>query len=238
MVDGPSGASIAVCSGAAPDRQGHRFVPHARRLAVALVALLGLVVTVLGAWLAFTLGTSGMARFTATASEPLVIGPSTLNRVAVPVTVSATSRGGPVFLGVASPQDAAELISGARHQQVVVAEFPARTLRLATSGDATLADPTNLPLWRTTGRDTLVVSQDNAPESVVIYPGSVGPVDVTLTWTRNAWFLQSVVVLIAGLVVLALAAGWLWRSTRSRAGRQQGRAPRTSGRRSDLEAQA
>jgi len=156
MVDRPSGASIAVCSGAAPDRQGHRFVPHARRLAVALVALLGLVVTVLGAWLAFTLGTSGTARFTATASEPLVIGPSTLDRVAVPVRVSATSKRGPVFLGVSSPQDASDLVGSATHQQVV----------------------------------------------------------------------------------LALAAGWLWRCTRARAARQQGRAPRTSGRRSDLEAHA
>lgn len=190
-------------------------MPDARRLAVALVALVGLVVAVLGAWFAITLGPSGTAKLTTTASEPLVIGPSTLNRVAVPVTVSATSQRGPVFLAVAAPQDASDLVGAARHQQVVVAEFPARTLKLATTGDAALADPTRLPIWRATGQDTLVVSQEDAPESVLVYPRSAGPVDVTLTWMRGSWFLQSVAVLVVGLVVMAFAGRWLWQRRRA-----------------------
>jgi len=190
-------------------------VPDARRLTVALVALVGLLLTVLGAWFAVTLGPGGTATFTTTASEPLVVGPSILNRVAVPVTVSARSPRGPVFLAVAAPQDATDLLGAARHQQVVVAQLPARTLQLATTGEAALADPTRLPIWRATGQDTLLVSQQDAPESVVVYPRSPGPVDVTLTWKRGSWFLQSLMVLVFGLVAMVLALGWLWQLRRA-----------------------
>jgi hypothetical protein len=190
-------------------------VPDPRRLIGAVVALLGLVLTGLGAWFALTLGPSGTARFTATASEPLLIGPSTLNRVPEPVTVSATSPRGPVFLGVATPQDATDVVGSARHQRAVVTQFPARTLELGTAGEAALADPTRLPIWRATGQNRLVVDQEGAPESVVVYPGSPGPVDVTLTWQRGSWFRQSLVVLIVGLIILAFAGGWLWQQTRA-----------------------
>lgn len=184
-------------------------MPDARRLAVAFVALVGLVLTVLGAWFAILLGPSGTATFTATATEPLVIGPTTLNRVAVPVTVSATSPRGPVFIATAVPQDATDAVGVARHQEVVVAEFPARTLNLATKGTTVLADPTGYDVWRATAQNTLVVSQANAPESVVVYPTTPGPVDVTLTWKRGAWFLEALAVLVIGLIILALAGGWL-----------------------------
>lgn len=197
-------------------------MPDARRLAVALMALVGLVVTVLGAWFAITLGSSGTAKFTARASEPLLIDPSTLNRVSVPVTVTASAPAGRVFLGTAVPQDATDVMGSARHQRVVVAEFPARTLRLAATGDGPLADPTTLPVWRSTAQHTLTLAQENAPESVVVYPGAAGPVDVTLTWKRGAWFLQSLVLLVVGLIVLAIAGGWLWRLRRGTGAGHQG----------------
>lgn len=184
-------------------------MPHARRLAVALVALVGLVLTVLGAWFAVTLGPSGTVTFTASASQPLVIGPSVLNRVKTPVTVVATSAAGPVFLAAAAPRDASDAVGAAKHEEVVVAQYPARTLSLTTTGDGALADPTGLHVWRQTAQNTLVVSQDQAPQAVLAYAAAPGPVDVTLTWSRSAWFVESVVVLILGLIILAFAGGWL-----------------------------
>ncbi len=184
-------------------------MPDARRLAVAFLAVVGLVLTVLGTWFAVTLGPSGTVTFTATASQPLVVGPTVLNRVKTPVTVSATSAGGPVFLAAAAPRDTSDAVGGAKHQEVLVAQYPARTLSLTTTGDGALADPTGLHVWRQSAQNTLVVSQDQAPQAVLAYAASPGPVDVTLTWSRSAWFVEAVVVLLLGLIILAFAGGWL-----------------------------
>lgn len=183
----------------------------APRLAVALVVLVGLVMAVLGAWCAITLGPGGAARFTATTTESLLIGPSVLNRVGAPVTVCATSGAGPVFVASTTPQDALDVVGTARHQEVVVAEFPARTLQLRESGDGDLADPRSLQVWRASGEGCLVVSQDQAPSSVVVYPPAAGPVDVSVTWQRGAWFAQSIAVLVVGMLLLAGAGWWLRR---------------------------
>ena len=82
----------------------------ARRIAVAVAALLGLALAVFGAWFAFVLGPKGTAAFEATSNAPLVIGPNVLNRVNAPVTVSADAASGPVFLGAAVPQDVDQLV--------------------------------------------------------------------------------------------------------------------------------
>ena len=183
----------------------------APRLAVALVVLVGLVMAVLGAWFAITLGPDGTARFTATTTESLLIGPSVLNRVGAPVTVCATSGAGPVFVASTTPQDALDVVGTARHQEVVVAEFPARTLQLRPAGDGDLADPRSLQVWRATGEGCLVVSPDQAPSSVVVYPPAAGPVDVSMAWQRGAWFVQSIAVLVVGVLLLAGAGWWLRR---------------------------
>lgn len=192
----------------------------ARRTAVALTSLVGLVglvglaLTVLGAWFAVILGPHGTATFTATALEPVVIGPSTLNRVSAPAMVSATAASGPVFLGAAVPQDATDAVGQAKHEDVVVAEFPARTLRLATSGTAAMPDPSGFHVWRATGQDRLTVAQDEAPQSVLVYATKGGPVNVSVTFARSTWFLQSLVALVVGLIVMAFAGGWLWQQRR------------------------
>ena len=79
------------------------------------------------------------------------------------------------------------------------------------TGDGDLADPRSLQVWRASGEGCLVVSQDQAPSSVVVYPPAAGPVDVSITWQRGAWFAQSIAVLVLGMLLLAGAGWWLRR---------------------------
>ena len=197
---------------------------ESRRLVVALVALValvllvGLVMVVLGAWLAITLGPSGAARFTVTTTESLLIGPTVLNRVAAPVTVCATSGAGPVFVASTTPQDVLDIVGTASHQEVVVAEFPARTLQLRAAGDGDLADPRSLQVWRAASEGCLVVSQDQRPSSVLVYLPAAGPIEVSMTWQRGAWFIQSLAVLVVGVFLLVGAAWWMHRGLQPPAG--------------------
>jgi hypothetical protein len=190
-------------------------VALARRIAVALAALVGLALVVFGAWFAFVLGPKGTAAFHATSNAPLVIGPSVLNRVQAPVTVTANAASGPVFLGTGVPQDVDDLVGQSKHNVVASASFPARTLTIETLGSGDLADPSESHIWRATGEGSITVTQDQAPQSVLVYPTQGGSVDVDLTVARNTWFLQSLVALVVGLIVLAFAGGWLWQSWRT-----------------------
>lgn len=186
----------------------------ARRLAAAAAALLGLVLTVVGAWFAILLGPHGTASFSAQAAGPVVVGPDVLNRVHAPATVTATAASGPVFLGAAVPQDTTDAVGDAKHSEAVVAHFPGETLELREVGTSDLADPTAYHVWRVTGQGTITVAQDQAPEAVLAYPSAGGPVDVTVSISKTTWFIQAMVVLIVGLVILAFAALWLWRELR------------------------
>ena len=187
----------------------------ARRIAVAVAALLGLALAVFGAWFAFVLGPKGTAAFEATSNAPLVIGPNVLNRVNAPVTVSADAASGPVFLGAAVPQDVDQLVGQAKHNFVASASFPARTLTIEQLGSGDLQDPSQSHIWRSNGDGSLTVTQDQAPQSVLVYPSKGGSVDVDVTVARNTWFLQSLVALVVGLIVVAFAGGWLWQHWRT-----------------------
>lgn len=187
----------------------------ARRPVVALLAVLGLVLTVLGVLAAVMLGPKGTVTFTATGDQPTLIGPNTLNRVAVPVTVSGHAASGPVFIGAATPNDATAAVGQAKHEIVASAAFPARTLQLEQLGLGTLEDPSGYHVWRSTGTDTLTLSQDQAPQGVLVYPTKGGPVDVSVSYSRTAWFLEALALLVVGLVVLAFAGGWLWQHRRA-----------------------
>jgi hypothetical protein len=186
-----------------------------RRIAVALAALLGLALAVFGAWFAFLLGPKGTAAFHATSNAPLVLGPTVLNRVTAPVTVTASAASGPVFLGAAVPQDTDELVGGAKHNFVASADFPARTLTIEQLGSGNLEDPSGSHVWRSTGDGSITVTQDQAPQSVLVYPTQGGSFDVEVTVARNTWFLQALVALVVGLIVLAFAGGWLWQNWRT-----------------------
>ena len=59
------------------------------------------------------------------------------------------------------------------------------------------------------------MTQDQAPQSVLVYPTKGGSVDVAVTVARNTWFLQSLVALVVGLIVVAFAGGWLWQHWRT-----------------------
>jgi hypothetical protein len=190
-------------------------VALARRIAVALAALVGLALVVFGAWFAFLLGPKGTATFQATSNAPLVIGPNVLNRVQAPVTVSANAGSGPVFIGTAVPQDVDELVGQSKHNVVASAAFPARTLTIEQLGSGDLADPSDSHIWRATGEGSITVTQDQAPQSVLVYPTQGGSVDVDISVARNTWFLQSLVALVVGLIVLAFAGGWLWQNWRT-----------------------
>ena len=187
----------------------------ARRIAVALAALVGLALVVFGAWFAFILGPKGTAAFHETSNAPLVIGPDVLNRVQAPVTVSANAASGPVFIGAAVPQDVDELVGQSKHNFVASASFPSRTLTIETLGSGDLADPSESHIWRATGEGSITVTQDQAPQSVLVYPTQGGSFDVDITVARNTWFLQSLVALVVGLIVLAFAGGWLWQNWRT-----------------------
>lgn len=182
----------------------------ARRLAIAVLALLGLALAVLGAWFAIVLGPKGTATFSATANQPLLIGPTTLNRVNVPVTVTAQAASGPVFVGAATPKDSTDAVGQAKHDLVVCAQFPARTLQVEQLGRGGLEDPTGYHVWRATGTGTITLSQDQAPQAVLVYPTKGGPMDVSVSFSRTAWFLEALVALVVGLIVMAFAGGWLW----------------------------
>jgi hypothetical protein len=190
-------------------------VALARRIAVAVAAVLGLALAVFGAWFAFVLGPKGTAAFEATSNAPLVIGPNVLNRVNAPVTVSADAASGPVFLGAAVPQDVDQLVGQAKHNFVASASFPARTLTLEQLGSGDLPDPSGSHIWRSSADGSITVTQDQAPQSVLVYPSKGGSVDVDVTVARNTWFLQSLVALVVGLIVVAFAGGWLWQHWRT-----------------------
>ena len=187
----------------------------ARRLAVAVAALLGLALAVFGAWFAFVLGPKGTAAFHASSNAPLVLGPNVLNRVNAPVTVTAESASGPVFVGAAVPQDVDELVGKSKHNFVAYASFPARTLTVEQLGTGDLQDPSESHVWRSTGEASITVSQEQAPQAVLVYPTKGGSFDVAVTVARNTWFLQSLVALVVGLIVVAFAGGWLWQSWRA-----------------------
>ena len=187
----------------------------ARRLAVAVAALLGLALAVFGAWFAFVLGPKGTAAFHASSNAPLVLGPNVLNRVNAPVTVSAESASGPVFVGAAVPQDVDALVGESKHNFVAYASFPAGTLTIEQLGSGDLADPSESHVWRSTGEGSISLAQEQAPQAVLVYPTKGGSFDVAVTVARNTWFLQSLVALVVGLIVVAFAGGWLWQSWRA-----------------------
>ena len=96
-----------------------------KRVVGALLALVGLALTVAGVWLAAELGSSGTARFTVhpATADPVLIGPDVLNRVDSDVVVTATPpAGGSVWMALANPSDAdavvGELEAPGRHRGV------------------------------------------------------------------------------------------------------------------------
>ena len=189
-------------------------MPAPKRWAAVLAALLGLALTVVGAWFAAVVGPSGTVSFSATSSDPVLVPASVLNRVAEPVTVHVDGSGSqPVWMGVGADADAAAVVGSAPPQLAVGAAFPASQLQLEGSGTGLLADPRGLDVWAATfGSDksaTTVLEQNAAPQAVLVVPPTGEAASVTVSFSRRAWFYQSLTLLVVGLVVLSFAAGVL-----------------------------
>ena len=79
-----------------------------------------------------------------------------------------------------------------------------------------------------------MVQPGDVPQSVVATSGNaaaLGRVRTTLTWENRTWFVEALAAAAIGLVLAALALGFLWRPRRRRAVREarhrgtQGRLP-------------
>ena len=132
------------------------MVTIVKRLVGALLALVGLALTVVGVWFATQLGTSGTAEFTVRPSttDPVVIRPDVLNRVDADVVVTATpGAGGTVWMALANPSDATAVLGSAKHVDVTGVSVRDWALETAPrgSGAATELGAADLGASRTRG---------------------------------------------------------------------------------------
>jgi hypothetical protein len=191
-----------------------------RRALAAVVAVMGIVLLVVGAWMVILLGPSGEAQFSATSKAPgaLVVPSEVLNAVDVPVRVTATRpHGGAVFLAVASSTDARALLATSAASTVSGVHFPAGRLDLHASGAGVPADIRTADVWRLTatgaGSAGLLVDQSRAPETVVATSGdatALTDATVTLTWDDTAWFFEALAMATIGAVLAAFSLNDLW----------------------------
>ena len=186
----------------------------AKRVLLAALTGIGLVLLVVGTWFTSHLGTSGSATFRATPGTGLVVlEPSVLNRVDDPVDVTATTKdGGRVWIGRSSPSDAKAVVGGSAHTSITGSRVSTWKLAGTTSGTgAPAADLAGADVWRQTvtgkGRAHVEVDQGDAPEALVVTAPAGGTVtSVTLTISRGTWFAQSLLTALVGLILAAVGA--------------------------------
>ena len=187
--------------------------PVSKRAALGVLTLAGLVLAVAGLWFLGHLGLSGRGSFSATPSNSriVVLDPSVLNRVDSPVTITAKAKdGGDVWIGRSAPSDARSLVGKAAATSVTGVSVGSWQLETASRGTGTAPALAGADLWRQQvagkGTATLTVSQDHAPETVVVASPSGKPADLsglTLTWQRQAWSAEAITALVLGLVLAA-----------------------------------
>lgn len=181
--------------------------PISRALGTA-VAVLGLVCALVGGWFVTQLGTSGTATFTAAPGDStLVLPPDVLNRTDSDVTVRATADGdAPVWMGLARPSDVDSVMQDAKAARAQGVSVTGWELETTTSGSGS-ADPQTYDLWqgesRGTGQAALTVTQDAAPQTLVVTAGDDARLsEVTMTVTDSGWSTRALVLLVVGLVLL------------------------------------
>ena len=108
----------------------------ARRLPLFGAALaVGIVLLVLGLWVAIGLGPAGRAEFSATRQTPGIelVGSTVLAHVHAPVEVTVTrADGGPVWLGLAHDADARAAVGSSPHLSVDRVHYPSGTVDVST----------------------------------------------------------------------------------------------------------
>jgi hypothetical protein len=204
----------------------------AKRVLLAALTGIGLVLLVVGAWFTSHLGTSGSATFEATPGTGVVVlEPSVLNRVDDPVDVTATTKdGGQVWIGRTSPSDAKAVVGGAEHTSITSSRVGSWSLVGARSGSgAPAADLAAADVWRQTvagkGHAHVEVDQGDAPEALVVTTPGGTITSVTLTISRGTWFAQSLLTALVGLILAAVGAVGLVGTWRSASGGREERDP-------------
>ncbi|HET7763006.1 MAG TPA: hypothetical protein VFL46_11650 [Phycicoccus sp.] len=193
------------------------MVPLVTRVLGAVLALVGLALTVVGVWFATQLGGAGTATFTATpsGSGPVVLGPDVLNRVDADVVVTASSNGGGrTWMALANPSDATAVLGGSSRTEVTGVSVRDWRLLTAQRGNGAPAPLATAELWRNEddaeGRVSMTVEQADAPETVVVAAES-GTVDrVTLTVSDKTWFVEAVVAALVGVFLVVVGLVLLW----------------------------
>jgi len=192
----------------------------ARRVLGAVVAALGIVLAVVGAWIVVKLGPSGEAHFSVTSKAPgaVVVRSDMLNSVDVPVRITATrSDGGAVWLAVAPSTDANAVLATSTVSTVSGAHYPSGMLDLRASGAGTLTDISTSDVWRLSAKGVrsaeLVVDQGRGPETAVATSGdatALKDVTTTLTWANRMWFFEALAAAMIGAIIAAFALNDLW----------------------------
>lgn len=192
-----------------------------------LVAVLGLVLLVGGAWVALWLGPGGEASFRGQVSgaRAVVVPPAVVNGLDKLMTVTATrDGGGPVWVGVTTEVDAQAVLGSRARTQVRSVDVTGRGLRMQRQGSGTMPDVSAADVWRhsttATGRVSLGIPRGPGPQTVVIASGVAdgAPVglSLTLSWAHPAWFYEAVVIALMGAILVVLSAGYVWLQLRSR----------------------
>ena len=187
----------------------------ARRALGAVLAVLGLALAALGAWIALQLGPAGEAHFSVTskATGAIVVEPGILNSLNLPVRIKATrADGGAVWLAVAPSTDAGAVLAKSAVSTVGGMHFPAGPLDLRVSGSGALHDISSADIWRLSskgaGSAQLLVGQGRGPETAVVTSGdatALTNLTVTLTWVQRQWFFEALAAAVIGAIVAAFA---------------------------------
>ncbi|GAA4400433.1 hypothetical protein GCM10023168_09150 [Fodinibacter luteus] len=187
------------------------------RVAGALLALAGLVLTVVGAWFAAQLGASGTAEFTARpgTTDPVLIRPDVLNRVDEDVVVTATAaEGATVWMALANPSDAAAVVGDSRHVDVTGVSVRDWALLTRTTGSGEAPELGAADLWRqqddAPAAVTLTVEQDEAPETLVVATEGGELRTLTMTVVDKTWFVEAVIAVLVGVFLLLAGGALLW----------------------------
>ena len=199
------------------------MVTIVKRVVGALLAVVGLALTVVGVWFATQLGSSGSAEFTARpdTTDPVLIRPDVLNRVDADVVVTATpGEDGSVWMALANPSDATAVLGPARHVDVTGVSVRDWVLETTVRGTGAATELGAADLWRqqdeASGPATLTVQQSEAPETLVVATRGAPLRSLTFTVVDKTWFVEAVVAALVGLFLLVVGVVLLWPRRHSR----------------------
>ena len=181
-----------------------------KRVVGALLALVGLALTVVGVWFAAQLGTSGTAEFAVhpATADPVLIGPDVLNRVDADVVVTATpTAGGSVWMALANPSDADAVVGDSKHVAVTGVSV---TRLVARHHDDRHGHRPRARRRRPVAPAGRRQGPGDAHRAAVRRPRDARRQDrraassssLTLTVTDKSWFVEAVVAALIGLFLL------------------------------------